>query len=221
MRRLTMLGVAVLVIGLVSPVAAQGPKLTIGPVAGLNFATWGGSDASGISSRTSFMGGGFLTVQLGGLFWFRPEVLFSQKGWKESDQGATVTFKTDYVEVPLLLGLTVPVQGSGIRPMIYAGPSVSFNMNCKLTGEQGGTSVDVQCDDPLFEQALGETIKMKGVDFGILFGGGLGFPVGPGELAVGVRYDLGLVKIVDVTGDPDVKNRVLSVTAEFGFPIGM
>jgi hypothetical protein len=36
-----------------------------------------------------------------------------------------------------------------------------------------------------------------------------------------VRYNVGLAKIIDITGDPDVKNKVLSVTAEFGFPIGM
>lgn len=29
------------------------------------------------------------------------------------------------------------------------------------------------------------------------------------------RYTLGLSKILDVTGDPDAKNRVLAITAEF------
>jgi len=199
---------------------AQTTNLTIGPILGLGFATWGGADAGGVGKRTGFLGGGFLSVPLGPLLWFRPEVYVAQKGFKESQQDASVEFKTDYIEVPALLGLTIPVQGSSIRPYVYAGPAISFNMNCKVTGSQGGTSTDIPCDDPLFSQVLGEELKMKGVDVGVLFGAGLGFPVGPGQLAVGVRYNLGFTKTVDVTGDPDVKNRVLSVTADFGFPLG-
>ena len=221
MRRVLLAAMAgLLIVALDTAAMAQGSKLAVGPMIGLDFATWGGSDAGGVGSRTGYVAGGFLSVPLGQLFWIRPEAYFAQKGWEQVEQGVTVTFKTDYIEVPVLVGLTIPVQGSGIRPVIYAGPSISFSLGCKVSGEQGGTSVDIDCDDPQITNILGEPIQITGTDFGILFGGGLGFPVGPGQLALGVRYNVGLSKILDVTGSPDVKNRALSITAEFGFPIG-
>ena len=112
MRRVLLTAIAGLLIGTLHTAAlAQGPKLTAGPMIGLDFATWGGSDAGSVGNRTGFLAGGFLAVRLGQLFWIRPEAYLAQKGWEEVEQGVTVKFKTDYIEVPVLVGLTIPVQG--------------------------------------------------------------------------------------------------------------
>jgi hypothetical protein len=64
-------------------------------------------------------------------------------------------------------------------------------------------------------------LETKSVDFGLVPGAGVGFPVGRAKIVVGGRYDLGLTSINDVEGDDEsVKNRAWQFMAGVAFPIG-
>jgi hypothetical protein len=57
--------------------------------------------------------------------------------------------------------------------------------------------------------------NLKDTDYGLVFGGGVDFELGPGELTVDARYTLGLAKIYD--SGIDVNNRVISVMLGYSF----
>jgi hypothetical protein len=59
------------------------------------------------------------------------------------------------------------------------------------------------------------------VDFGLVFGAGVAFPLGSVQLIIDGRYDLGLSDINDYEGDTEsIKNKAWQFMAGVGFPIG-
>lgn len=196
--------------GLAWAQASSADPVRFGVLAGFNSSTVGGKDAEDPDRRTGFVGGISLLLPFGGGWGIRPEVLYSQKGAKYplgSEEGfpGKATVKLDYIDVPVLLQYEARTEG-GIRPQVYAGPSVGFKARCKVEGSAGGASVSMDCGDA--------DVDIKSADFAGVVGGGLAFPVGDHFAAVGVRYQHGFT---DLTSDATVKNRVISVYAGFDF----
>ena len=204
MKPLRVLGCAA-VAGLLlsTTAAAQRPAPRFGILAGVNFATMSGEDDEGISSTTAFFGGGFAEVGLSGNLSFRPELLFSRKGFEDEDD--LIKLKNDYLEVPLLLQLRIPSTSESrwaLSPHFYIGPAISFKLNCEATDD----NIDIDCD-----ALVDET---KSVDFSGLAGAGLSF----GQLQVGVRYVYGFTKPFEDAGTPvELKNRVFSAYLGWSF----
>jgi hypothetical protein len=186
-------------------------QIQIGPKAGLNIANLSGDDVEDTDSKTGFAGGVFFMYKFSDMFAIQPEAYYSMKGatQKETFEGTTVdfTFTLDYIEVPLLFKLLIPIQGSSINPAIFAGPAVGFKTTSKVKIEAGGESYEEDVED------------VKSTDFGLVFGGGLGFPVGGNELGFDVRYILGLATIDDSAEAADVKNGVINFNVYFGFSL--
>jgi hypothetical protein len=140
-----------------------------------------------------FGGGVFAQVPLGqsGLL-LQPEALFIVKGYKRETGGSDITHtaKWNYIEVPVLVKYSIPMQGK-ISPNLFAGPFAAFNIGGKITfgnipasEEDGYEYLDID--------------NIKALDFGITFGGGLDFAVGPaGKLTFDVRYTMGLTDAFD------------------------
>jgi opacity protein-like surface antigen len=187
-------------------------QIKLGVKGGLNIADIGGSDAGTTETKTGFVAGGFAEFMIGNMFAIQPEVLYSQKGTKESISGGELKFKLDYIEVPVLLKINIPIEGSKVHPNVYVGPSVGFKSSCKVSGSSGGVSADVDCD-------AGGTDPIKSTDFGLAFGGGVSFDVGGAEIGVDVRYTLGLSTIDDEADPDDLKNQVISIMGTVGFPL--
>jgi hypothetical protein len=183
-------------------------RFRFGITAGLNFANMSEIDDSDM--RTGFVIGGHLVMPLGPTFAFQPEVLYSQKGAKgttvdeESGEEVDIELKHDYLEIPLLLRMTVPTSG-GVRPYLLLGPSIGLSMSCEIEGEANGVSVGIDCD---------ELVEPSSVDVGAALGGGIEFPVGTGAMSLGVRYTLGLSEVFE---EDESKNRVLAILAGFTF----
>ncbi len=115
---------------------AQGSK------SGLSFGLKAGGNLSNVydtegenfvaSSKFGFAGGGFVTVPLGEMFAFQPEILFSQKGFKGEGTllGSSYRYErtTTFLDVPILFAF---------RPIKYvsilAGPQYSFLLSEKNT----------------------------------------------------------------------------------------
>ena len=94
----------------------------------------------------------------------------------------------------------------------FAGPNFGFEVSCNITGEGGGVSVSIGCDE--------SELDTKGFDFGLLFGGGLSIGKGPVSFLVDVAYDFGLSNIDDTSGSSDtVRNRTFMASVGLMFPI--
>lgn len=192
------------------PDRADRPRASIGPVVGLNFAKFGGSDVSGVDTRTGFQAGIFAAFPIGKIASIRPSVAYSQQGTElDGGGGLRLKFKLDYIEIPLMLRLSPALQGSGnIRPYFEAGPALAIEASCKVKGEQGSQSVELSCDDDQLQ------LQRKKTAFGVHFGAGLEVS----RFFFGARYQLGLSSIDDTGGD--VKNRVIAIMAGYGFRLG-
>lgn len=187
-------------------------QMQFGVKAGLNIANIGGSDADklvgrSLDSKTGFTGGVFFNYQFNNLFAIQPEAYYSMKGATYSEGGAKLTISLDYIEIPVLLKLLIPVQGSNIKPSIFAGPAIGFNTTHKYKVEFNGQTQ---------EEDIQNT---KSTDFSLAFGGGIGFMIGKNELAFDVRYILGLTTIDDSSDSYDLKNNVINFNLLFGFSL--
>jgi len=186
-------------------------QMQIGPKAGLNLANLSGDDIEDTDSKTGFAGGVFFMYQFSDMFAIQPEAYYSMKGATDNftveDLSIDVTYSLDYFEVPLLLKLLIPIQGSSIKPAIFAGPSVGFKSTAKVKAEFEGESSEEDLEN------------ITSTDFGLVFGGGLGFPIGKNELGFDVRYIMGLATIDDTEDPDDVKNSVINFNIYFGFTL--
>jgi len=186
-------------------------QMQFGVKAGLNISNLSGSDAGSPDSKTGFAGGVFFMYQFSNMFAIQPEAYYTMKGAKQKGNfegyDYTATLSLDYIEVPVLLKLIIPIQGSKINPSIFAGPSIGFNTTHKAKVEVAGQSSESDMQN------------IKSTDFGLVFGGGLGFPMGKNELGFDIRYILGLGTIDDSSAKSDVKNGVINFNAYFGFSL--
>jgi hypothetical protein len=213
MRKMTLCAVGVLALGalLSGPAFAQGG---FGGKGGINIANLSLSDETGLTdktARTGVVAGIYGFVKLGQTFALQAEGLYSQQGFKATDAGETATLKTDYFQIPVLAKIMVPTDGS-VAPNFFLGPAVSFEASCKLAGDDGqGTSVDLECDDPLVDFAR------KTTDFGLI--GGVGLDIIASAILVGfeVRYNLGLTNLDDSGFDDTAKSRVLAIMGNIAF----
>lgn len=196
---------------LLSIIAFAQPK--IGLKAGLNIANVGGDDADQIiegqtlDSKTGFCAGAFFMYQFSPLFSVQPEVYYTMKGATYKEGGAEYTLTLNYFEVPILLKIVIPVQGSNINPAIFAGPFIAFNSTAKQKIEFNGQTQEEDIED------------VKSTEFGAQFGGGISFGVGNNEVGVDIRYILGLTTADDSSDPYDIKNNVLNFNAYFAFSL--
>ena len=189
-----------------------GVDMDLGIKAGVNLATLNGEgDSPG--RRTGFIGGGHLTISLSNsMFYFQPELLYSMKGFSESDGGTTATLALDYVDVPFLVGLHFDTGGS-VTPRIFAGPQASIKASCKLKGSQDGDSASIDCDSDL----ISGVFAAKSVLFDLLFGAGLDFDMGKVAIVFDARYDLGLTDALELGSSTMSAWQFLAGVA---FPLG-
>lgn len=209
-------GALLLALLLTPPVAAQAPgqQTLIGAFGGINFAKFVGDDVGDVDTRTGIQAGLFASLPLGRYFALVPSIGYSQQGTSvDVGGGTTGTFRLDYIEVPVLLKLSAPLAGPGrLRPYLVAGPSLGLEVSCELAASNGSQSAEADCNDA----TLGVDLDTKAVQVSAVFGAGMDI----GRVTVGLRYQLGLSSIDDTGADADIKNRVLAITAGYGFRIG-
>jgi hypothetical protein len=193
--------------------ASASAQAVIGLKGGIGISDLSVENDDSFDSRTAFIGGGFATIGLGETFFLQPEVLYALKGASSDFEGVEATIALDYIEIPLLVGAQFGLGGSSVVPRVFAGPAVAFETGCKISGEDGFVSVELDCDEA--------EIQTKSVDFGLVFGAGLAIPLGGFELIIDGRYDLGLTNVNDSEFDDEsVKNRAWQFMAGVGFPVG-
>ncbi len=182
---------------------AQG-QMTKGIFAGVNSSTFSITDLSSdesTSSHTGFMAGGWVGLHLGNLIALQLEAFYTQKGSKFNQTGQpTATFKVDYIEIPLLLQVGLPL--GALKPHIYAGPAIAFNVSCKISvdGSESG-----KCDEAPFDT------EVKSTDFSGIIGIGINIS----RFLIALQYDIGFDNIL-VDDPTEVSNQTWTLLAGFG-----
>jgi hypothetical protein len=196
-------------------VPAMGQGISLGFRGGLNSATESFSGDAGvdIKSRTTFHLGGIVSIGIQETFALQIEGILSKKGFAFDEAGVAGAFEVSYLQIPILAKVIVPTPPtSPVTPHFFAGPNLGFEVSCNVTGEGGGVSVSVECDEG--------GLETKALDFGLLFGGGLSIGKGPVSFLVDVAYDFGLSNIDDTSGSSDtIRNRTFMASVGLMFPI--
>ncbi|HSQ31677.1 MAG TPA: porin family protein [Gemmatimonadaceae bacterium] len=207
--------VAVLLFTVLSSPSAYGQggqsvahRANYGVLAGINFATLGGSDVQDAKTRTAFSGGAYAALPVGTGTAIQAELLYSMEGAK-TNTGSNGALKLDYVRVPVMLRFAVPTAGT-TRPFVAVGPSFGFQTRCEFSGSTGGVSVTESCDDV---GATSGDFERKKLDVSGRLEGGLTFDTGGRRLILGGSYSHGFT---DVFKNSDGKNRVFSIFVGVG-----
>jgi hypothetical protein len=205
MKKLAILLALLFVVASIGDAAAMGLG-SKGIKGGLNLASHSGDDTDEYhKTRTAFAAGAFLELNTPGPVAIRPEVLFSQKGYKWDDGDWAETGKFSYLDIPVLIKYKIQTPGT-VTPNLFVGPVVSFLLSAKVDSEYEGESETTDVKD-----------DAKSTDFGAAIGGGVDINLGANTVTFDVRYVLGLSKIDDTETAYDVKNSVISFLVGFGF----
>jgi hypothetical protein len=208
-----------------------------GIIGGANLATLTGNFLANPSNRTGFTGGLIAVLPVSPSFAIQPELMFTMKGTNGNSLTCQQTVsprsticqttagtRIDYIELPVLARFEIPASGR-VKPFVYGGPGFAYRTHCTLGGvlsfvnadgttSQEATSVD--CDSSAREIAVAfPGTKYSSTDVDGIIGGGLSFDVGGRTMTLGVRYDVGFVKLYTYG---DSKNRVLSFMGTFEWP---
>lgn len=180
---------------------------------GLNIVKFTGSDAD-IGDEVDpkfamgFAVGGFLTYSINNQISIRPEILYSVKGSKYEEDGLTLDFTMNYIDIPVLGVISVQKNMS-----IFAGPYFGMFLSGKVKIEYGGDSEEEDMNKEDYAN-----------DFGLVFGGSYDIS---NNLSIEARYALGL-KTFDKEPDDwdssygnyevlDIKNSAIQIMVNYSF----
>ena len=163
--------------------------------AGVNLASVTGTDSEGRKNLIGANAGVMADISFSDLISFHPELLFSQKGVKFEESGASAQVRTNYLDLPLLLR----VKADGL--FFEAGPQVGF-----LIGQKSEFNIP-----GLGTGSSTSTDGTRKVDLGYIAGVGYQLPSG---LELGVRYNGGISDLSDPSGSEKSRNSV------FQFQVG-
>jgi len=197
MKRRTWLVAAVLVIAAGSPVAAQG---AFGIKGGLSFGNISNKGVlpGSLKTRTGIAGGVYFGAGAS-IVGFGLEALYAQRGLHSDESIAVAETRLDYIDIPAYLKINIPT--SGVRPFVYAGPQISFEVRCK-------TSNGTDCAD---------ASARKSTDYAGVIGAGLRLGQSTAVTFEG-RYVYGLqdLKLSTVTSSESYKNRTFMLLVGIG-----
>jgi hypothetical protein len=178
------------------------------------------------ATRTRFIAGGILTYDFIPLLTLQFEPAYIQKGatvnfqFVENNLTADIegTISANYVELPLLLRLTIP--SALIKPYLLAGGSVAFKVGDAKIKVDKATVNGVDFIDFVPPEERDQTLQIKNNDYIISFGAGVELPISLISLLVEARYDIGLVNLNnDPTDNSEYKTRGIQIKA--GILVGL
>jgi hypothetical protein len=143
---------------------------------GVNLAKYVGQDAGDDGRQGRNLGASIPLFSVSALS-IVPEVYYSQKGGTQRDPlgQQSFDFEVDYIEVPVLAKLRMPIPGArGPSAYVAGGPMYAWQLNCKVSASGESSIGSSECGDQFqtFQTAI------KSADRGVVFGGGLDFGIG-------------------------------------------
>lgn len=149
---------------------------------------------NGLFGGVGYEGGGKIGLEV--------DLLYLPKGvrYKGTQKEGDVDFKFDMkmrvteLSLPVLLKFNLPVQG--ISPYLVAGGEVGYVIQAKYDYEySAGDEKETGSEDIKDDVAK--------IDYGVVFGGGLGFDLGGMNFLAEARYHLGLANLADPEEETD------------------
>lgn len=185
--------------------------LALGAKGGVAITTFRGSNVENIDSRTSWLGGAFLNVQVSPVFNVQPEILFSQKGADYTSAGTRNKLVINYFEVPVLAKFRLPI-GDSFFPHVFAGPNFSFRTNLDYTATETTSGIVLTTNDT----------DIRKSDFGAVVGAGFDVQSRSSSVffTIDGRYGFGFNDLEISDSDVEIKNGGWSFAAGLGFQIG-
>ena len=173
---------------------AKGVKL------GLNIATMAGDDVpSDAKSKVGVALGGFATYSINDMFAVQPELLYTMKGYAQTYGTEDYTMSYNYLELPILGKLNVPVQGD-IKPNVFLGPAFALKLASSYSDGHSGDIEDV-----------------NSLDVGLVIGVGADMPAGTGRIGADIRYNMGLTNVDGSDAKAKASNSVISIMVGYSF----
>lgn len=216
-RRMLTATAALALVMMTMPAAGHAQEAVIGIKGGIdsyNLSWKPDSIAPSIGHKTGFVGGLFGGVMFTKVAGLQLEALYSQRNVTE--QEADLDLKFAYFEIPLLFTAKFSVSDTPMRPILFAGPSVSFESKCQVSGEDNGTTVTFDCDDDEIQ------IERTKTEWAVVFGVGIDYPVGNFLIGGEWRYNLGLTNLNNDSDTSDyetVKTRSWAILLTVGYPL--
>jgi len=218
------LNAALAVIAWTPSLSQSNPQSTprFGIIGGANLATLT-NFGQNVSNRIGFAGGLMAVLPVSPSFAIQPELMFTMKGATSKLLGTSApTTKIDYIELPVLARFEIPAFGR-VKPFVYGGPGFAYRTNCTIGSIAGFSSggiitflrLSADCDSLASPPAGLPGFKVSSTDVDGIIGAGLAFDVGARTMTVGVRYNVGFVKLFR---DGDSKNRALSFMGTMEWP---
>lgn len=196
---------ALVMLGLSALAAPASAQHAVTLSAGGGWSTFGGDDAPGAQGISGLVLGAAYTLGVTETLSLQFGAQYVEKGSETVDQGFGLAVETAYVEVPVLVRVSIPA-ASHLAVHVDAGPVAGFEESCTVVLFGMGLTGSEDCVDT------------ESVDVGLLGGIGVHYTLSEGiGLVFDARYNLGL-RSIDVEGD--VKNRALLLQAGIAFFLG-
>jgi hypothetical protein len=170
-------------------VSAQ--KFQLGLKAGANFPSpkYTATGVTNVNGKTGLTVGAFGTIGLLGIN-VQPELNFSSVNFEYTSAGTTRKFKQNYLAIPVLLKISIPLTGLSL----YAGPQSSTLLSAK------NNDVDVKS-------------SMNTQEWSAIFGADFKIPLTP--IILSARYQAGITDM-DPSGNK-LKNNLINASVGFKF----
>lgn len=176
------------------------------------------------SNRNGILAGGYAEFGIAEGLYVTGEVLYAQMGLKVSVPvnllGAPVsgtaegTQKSDYIHVPISLKYKFPIPESIVRPYVFGGPSISFNVSSKMVTEYSGQVAQLVGQTSTEEDTKDST---NSVDVAAHVGAGVEFEVSSNVLLfVDGRYSLSFTN-ASKAASQEIKARNIMIMGGVGF----
>lgn len=174
--------------------------MDLGINGGLAFSSLYGSDVADCGWQQGVCVGVSTEYSILGLVSIQPGLLYVQKGaqcdvdpFTGSDIGEKYTVKLDYLELPVLAALSVPLP-SLVKPRVFAGPYVAYNLKAQ------GSYANASPTDLDF---------IKTLDYGAVIGVGTDLDFILAKVMLDGRYTFSLASIHE--DSDEVKNRTITI----------
>ncbi len=191
---------------------ASAQRLSTGVKGGFNSSTVAGPDAADATAVQAFSGGAFLTLRARRTLAFRAELLYTRRGgaWSLTEKRNRV--RLDYIEVPLLAKLSLPLEGAAAQPHLLAGPDLALRVRCRIEAPEQGIPGGTPCED-----VDGATFTRY--DVGVAMGGGFDFLFGHTRLTLDARYVRGLTRMVHDVARDRIRSRTFTAMMGVALPL--
>jgi hypothetical protein len=187
--------IALLITSIVSNAQDIENRATAGIKGGYNLSSVSFDGSSETEKLNGFHIGIYGESFIGEHISIQPEILYSQQGYKITDNSGTYKQKLNYINIPLMLKL-YPVKSF----FLEAGPQIGFSISHKETFDSGFNLYDTS-----------QEFEPNNFDWGVNLGAGFKSDAG---VSLGARYHLGQSDIYD---EDKPKNRVFQIYLGFEF----